>query len=88
VRGKRDELKRIAYRHLAGVGDMSREWHEWTGYAFHLRRRLTAAEQAAVGSAVDLRGTAEGRGRFDAIKASLPYHGMALAMQELGENRP
>ncbi|HZR50090.1 MAG TPA: hypothetical protein VFB06_11280 [Streptosporangiaceae bacterium] len=46
-------LEREAERQLAGVGDASLgEWREWTGKAFHIRRRLTAREQRAVGTVV------------------------------------
>jgi hypothetical protein len=78
-------LKRIAYRHLAGVGDMTAEFLEWTGYAYHLRRRLTAGEQATIGPAVDCRGTGEGVRRYEAVRAMLPAGGVALAMEELRE---
>lgn len=44
---------------LEGVGVKSRQWEEWTGTAFHLRRRLTNGEQAAIGEAVDIRFTEE-----------------------------
>jgi hypothetical protein len=62
---------------------MAAEFHEWTGYAFHLRRRLTAGEQAAIGPAVDCRGTGEGIRRYEAVRALLPTAGVALAMEEL-----
>jgi hypothetical protein len=85
VPGKRDELKRLAYRHLAGVGDMGAEFHEWTGYAYHLRRRLATEEQAAIGPAVDCRGTEEGVRRYNAVRSMLSSAGIALAMEELSE---
>lgn len=66
---------------LEGVGspDLG-EWSEWTGVAFHLRRRLTPDEQARVGDAVDLRGTAEARRR---VLAATPLQ-QKYASQELG----
>ena len=80
-------MKPIAYRHLAGVGDRSKEWTEFTGRAFHLRRRLTAEEQTVIGDAIDCRGTEEGVLRLAAIRASLPAPVVQLALQELGEAR-
>lgn len=78
------ELKRLAYRHLAGVGDMGREFHEFTGRAYHLRRRLTEQEQTVTGPAVDLRGTEEALSRLAAVKDMLPRAGVLLAAEELG----
>ena len=46
---------------LQGVGDDRREWREWSGVAYHLRRRLTDEEQVAIGEAIDLRGKPEAR---------------------------
>lgn len=37
------------------------EWVEWTGYAYHIRRRLTPEEQTIVGPIVDVRDTDDGR---------------------------
>lgn len=78
-----DWLKRFATTALAGVGDESKQWEEWTGRAFHIRRRLTAAEQAEVGDAVDCRGTKEGQQRFEAVRRDLPPLAIRLAMEEL-----
>ena len=49
------------------------QWEEWTGCAFHLRRRLSDAEVLLVGPVVDVRGTAEGRRRLKAIRDVNPY---------------
>ena len=50
---------------LEGVGDASLgEWEEVTEKAYHVRRRLTAEEQAGVGDACDIRGTAEAEERL------------------------
>jgi hypothetical protein len=65
------------------VGDRAHEWVEYTGYAFHLRRRLTPEEQAAVGEVIDLRGLAEGQTRFEAAKSCLPSAAWQLAVLEL-----
>jgi hypothetical protein len=45
----RDFLRNYALDALRGVGDASQgEWEEWTGYAFHVRRRLSEAESRAM----------------------------------------
>jgi hypothetical protein len=61
---------------------VARQWHEWTGRAYHVRRRLTAAEQEATGPAVDCRGTQEWRQRLDALRAVLPELALRLALEE------
>lgn len=69
VAGKnhRRDLLPLALRVLAGVGDARLgQWEEFTGYALHLRRRLTQEEEAAVGPAIDLRGTDEWQRRLEA----------------------
>ena len=48
---------------LSGVGDESQEWEEWTGYALHIRRRLTDEEAEPIGEVLDIRGTPEARAR-------------------------
>jgi len=49
-------LERQAERQLQGVGDASLgEWREWSGKAFHIRRRLTEREQRTVGPVMDIR---------------------------------
>ena len=58
---------------LDGVGDPTLgQWEEWTGKAFHVRRRLTPAEACAVGPVVDIRGTPEQHRRFKRVRAALP----------------
>lgn len=77
------ELKAKALAVLGGVGDRRLgEWHEWTGRAYHLRRRLSAAEQAEVGDVVDCRGTDEWQRRFDAVKDAVPAAALRLALAE------
>jgi hypothetical protein len=45
---------------IKGAGDARLgEWEEYTGFAFHVRRRLSAREQRSVGEVVDIRGTTE-----------------------------
>jgi hypothetical protein len=54
------QCERLAYGALNGVGDpITGEWTEWTGKAFHVRRRLTVREEESVGPVVDVRGTTE-----------------------------
>jgi hypothetical protein len=56
----RTDLERQAEKELEGVGDVRLgEWREWSGKAFHIRRRLSAAEQEAVGPVMDIRRTPE-----------------------------
>lgn len=60
---------------LAGVGDRVRgEWIEIGRVAYHLRRRLSADENAIVGPAIDCRGLAdEWERRFEVAAAEVPY---------------
>lgn len=76
-------MRALALAALDGVGDSAAQWEEWTGYAWHARRRLTPAEAEHVGGVVDVRGTDDAYRRFDAAKTMLPIAGVALAMQEL-----
>ena len=73
-------------KHLAGVGDRAHEFLEWTGYAYHVRRRLTEAEQAPIGPALDLRGSDEGWERLQRILDVLPPGGLKMAAAELFGN--
>lgn len=66
-------LEGYARSALAGVGNAALgEWTEWTGYGFHVRRRLTAAEMAPIGPVVDIRGTTEALERFHRVEKYLP----------------
>jgi hypothetical protein len=68
----RNALRGRAFAALDGVGDpLLGEWEEWTGRAYHLRRRLTSAEAAPIGPAVDVRGTLDGACRFHAIRETV-----------------
>jgi hypothetical protein len=61
-------LRRFALEALEGVGDADLgEWEEWTGYAFHIRRRLSAEEQEPIGEVVDIRGTPEAHRRLQRV---------------------
>lgn len=82
--------QRRAEQALAGLGAPELgEWREWTGKAYHMRRRLTAVEEQRVGPAVDIRRTPEAARRVAALGAMLelvlelvPPHVLA---EELGE---
>jgi hypothetical protein len=71
----REVLQRYAYKALEGAGDPDRgQWEEWTGYAFHVRRRLTSEEETQVGPVLDIRGTAEAWRRTAAVRKYLPVN--------------
>jgi hypothetical protein len=66
-------LRRFAFAALAGVGDAKLgEYEEYSGRAFHLRRRLSLDEQAMVGEVVDVRGTPEAERRLRPVRHLLP----------------
>lgn len=66
-------LRAWALRELDGVGDVTRgQWEEWTGRAYHVRRRLSEAEEAVIGPAVDIRGKPEALERLAAVRKWLP----------------
>jgi hypothetical protein len=61
-------LEVAVYALLEGYGaPEAGEWLERTAKAVHLRRRLSAAEEARVGPVVDVRGTPEARRRVAAV---------------------
>lgn len=67
------ELLGICMGALDGVGDPTLgEWVEVGNTAMHLRRRLSALEQLAVGPVIDVRGTAEGNARVERARRFLP----------------
>lgn len=65
----------IARRALSGVGDAALgEWLEHGGRGtVHLRRRLSAEEQALVGDVRDIRGTPEERARVCVLLHDAPH---------------
>jgi hypothetical protein len=66
-------LKQCALTALQGVGDESLgQWEEWTGQAYHIRRRLTRKEQQSVGEPKDIRNTPEADKRHKAVQRYLP----------------
>lgn len=73
VAGREEELLALCFAALDGVGDPSLgEWVEVGEVAMHLRRRLTPAEQAPIGPAVDVRGTPEHQRRMNRARRFLP----------------
>ena len=75
--------RKLAHKALTGVGLAAKEWEQDRRVAFHLRRRLTPTEEAIVGSVVDLRGTAEGAARLEAIRLELPWPALEMAVDEI-----
>ncbi len=59
------------------------QWEEDRPMAYHVRRRLTEAEALLTGPVRDLRGSAEGRQRFERIAGALPTPLRQFAMEEL-----
>lgn len=78
-------LRTKAYGALRGVGlkGEKTEWHEWTGRAYHIRRRLTPFEQTLIGEAVDCRGTDEAAKRFEACRLVIPAIALKIAKEEM-----
>lgn len=60
------------------------EWREWSGRAFHLRRRLSAREQRDVGPVVDVRGSDEARRRAQRLGPWLAYAPAEVLADEIG----
>lgn len=75
---------------LAGVGDPALgEWAEWAGSVAHLRRRLSAREQARARlEAVDIRGTIEAVNRARALGDRLVHAPPQVLAEELGDLAP
>jgi hypothetical protein len=78
-------LEEEAMRQLRGVGDASLgEWREWTGRAFHIRRRLSAGEQRRVGPVVDVRRTPEAALRAGRLGDLLKFAPAEVLADEIG----
>lgn len=75
-------LKDKALAALTGVGDRSQQWEQWTGYAYHVRRRLTSDEQRPIGEVEDRRGTDYAQERFAALEPHLSREARRWALQE------
>jgi hypothetical protein len=68
-----DVLAQLAHAELDGAGDAALgEWTEFTGRAFHLRRRLSTTEAAKVGPVIDIRGPSEAAARLAKVAHRLP----------------
>jgi hypothetical protein len=81
----RADLERQAEKELEGVGDARLgEWREWTGKAFHIRRRLSEAEQEPVGPVMDIRGTQEAVMRASRLGPMLRLAPPDVLDEELG----
>ena len=66
-------LRRSALNALQGVGDMDRgQWEEWSGFAYHVRRRLSKDEQMLTGDVIDVRGTPDVEVRYKEVEPYLP----------------
>lgn len=78
----KETLASAADEALHHVGDKGLgEWHEWSGRAYHIRRRLAEGEQRRVGDVVDVRGTPEATRRLNAVRPFMPA-GMREAWYE------
>jgi hypothetical protein len=78
------ERRRLALSALAGVGaPQLGQWVQERPLAYHVRRRLTPAEQAIVGDVVDLRGTTEAVMRFERMREVVPASLLRCASSEL-----
>lgn len=81
----RDVCRTKAFSALADVGAAELgEWEEWTGKAYHIRRRLATAEEEQIGPSVDVRGTDEARKRVESLLAKAPYIRPEYAYEEAG----
>lgn len=77
-------LRSVALSMLDGVGDAGRgEWHFMSRKAFHVRRRLSEAEDAIVGPAIDIRGTEEAIKRVREAMAASPQIPEHFFLEEL-----
>ncbi len=77
------ELRKRALLSLIGVGDEKLgQWEEWTGKAYHIRRRLSDAEFFIVGLVLDVRGTDDGEIRFSELCQWLPSQLLPFATDE------
>jgi len=78
------DLQRIALCALEGVGNARLgEWREFTGKAFHIRRRLRPTEEMLIGPVIDLRSSQEGVERFERMKPFIPAFFYERAKAEL-----
>ena len=67
------------------MGDVSLgEWREWSGKAFHIRRRLSQVEQESVGPVVDIRRTPEALMRARRLGPMLRLAPAEVLEEEIG----
>jgi hypothetical protein len=78
-----ETLRKLCLESLWAVGDDSHQWEEMPRHVYHIRRRLSAIEQAQVGPAVDYRGTDEGPKRFAAMEIFMNPELRQFALEEL-----
>lgn len=81
------DLLNFALEALEGVGDPEQQWREWTGYAYHVRRRLTPEEEKLTGPAIDCRvgpHAGEWTKRYYAAVRELPEAAKRFAQEEIG----
>lgn len=72
---ERKTRRRMALKILRGLGDSALgEWIEDNAIAYHVKRRLTAGEEARTGGVIDLRGTIEGDDIMRGFLASVSMH--------------
>jgi hypothetical protein len=70
---------------LEGVGSrLFGEYENWTGKAYHVRRRLSVEEEAIIGPAVDVRGTREALCRVEMLLAKSPFLDRKAVFEEAG----
>ena len=68
-----ETLRAKALSILQGVGDPALgQWEERGEKAYHIRRRMTAAEAKQVGGVLDIRGSDEAQSRFEKMRRYLP----------------
>jgi hypothetical protein len=75
-------LRQAALAALRGVGDETSQWEEWTGRAYHIRRKLTEQEQGQTGPVRDIRGTPEALQRIEKVLEAVPQMPRSWAMEE------
>jgi hypothetical protein len=82
---ERDGLRKRAMQALDGVGAKELgQWEEWTGRAFHVRRRLSAEEEKITGPIKDIRGTKEALERVERVLAAAPFLKRDAVFEEAG----
>jgi hypothetical protein len=81
----RYQLKKRAFSALHDVGDKSLgQWEEWTGKAYHVRRRLSAKEESITGPMLDIRGTKEALERVEQLLRKSPFLSYERVFEEAG----